>query len=446
MLMHSRDVDIAYAGFYKLGRTDKSKVISDPVVKSDWTLQPGTGTNPRARYAVHFHRNGLTNDGKPAVVKGSAVVDSPGWGFVNHSGYVDMVQNVAFDVNGAAFVTEVGDEIGGFYGNFAVGTTGTREEINGREFPHQDFGHQGDGFWFQGGGVAVVDNVSAGNQGHAFAYYTRGLYEGAQQARFLSANLANPAIAKGAPTIDVGLVPVTNFSGNTGYASAVGLLIRYHLQESTHGQASVFQNSQFWNNTLGVGLHYAQNSVLRNLKIIRIPDGNHTFGIAADLIEGNIVYENLTVSGYHTGIEMPRWGQNVVKGGTFNNTNHDILLPTAAWRDRSVLLTALTGTPRITLVDDVDPIPNSGSSFMFFVKDRVVLDFGPFKSARAYYWRQQADVVPFPVARPDVPAQYVGLTNRQLWDRFGKALGGEVAPAAVYTVPYIAGGLIAQNS
>jgi hypothetical protein len=83
---------------------------------------------------------------------------------------------------------------------------------------------------------------------------------------------------------------------------------------------------------------------------------------------------------------------------------------------------------------------------MFFVKDRVVLNFGPFKSARAYYWRQQADVVPFPVSRPDVPAQYVGLTNRQLWDRFGKALGGEVAPAAVYTVPYIDGGLIAQNS
>jgi hypothetical protein len=60
---------------------------------------------------------------------------------------------------------------------------------------------------------------------------------------------------------------MTNFSGNAGYASAVGLLVRYHLQSATHGQLSLFQNSKFWNNPLGVGLHYAQNSVLRNLTI-----------------------------------------------------------------------------------------------------------------------------------------------------------------------------------
>ena len=94
--------------------------------------------------------------------------------------------------------------------------------------------------------------------------------------------------------------------------------------------------------------------MLRNLTITRIPDGTHTYGVDADIIESNIVYENLTVVGYHTGIEMPRWGNNVVKGGTFNNTDHDILIPTAAWRDRTVLITGLTGTPRITLLDDVE--------------------------------------------------------------------------------------------
>ena len=443
MFMHSRDVDIAYAGFYRLGRTDKLQVVNDSVVGADWMLQPGTGTNPRGRYAVHFHRNGLTNDGNPAVVKGSALVDSPGWGFVNHSSNVDMIENVAYNVRGAAFVTEVGDEIGGFYRNMAIGSTGSGQEPNARENLN-DFGHQGDGFWFQGAGVAVVGNISAGNQGHAFAYYTRGLYENGAQARFLSANLTNPAIANGAPTIDIGLVPVTNFSGNAGYASAVGLLVRYHLQGATHGQSSLFKDSQFWNNPLGVGLHYAQNSVLRNLTITRIPDGTHTYGVDADIIESNIVYDNLTVIGYHTGIELPRWGNNVVSGGTFNNTDHDILIPTAALHDRTVLVTGLIGTPRVTFFDDVRPIPNN-NSFLFFVKDRVVLNFGPLQSKRVYYWRQQADVVPFPTPRADVPAAYVGLTNRQLWDRFGKALGGEVAPAAVYVLPYISGGLVALN-
>ena len=175
MFMHSRDVDVAYAGFYKLGRTDKLQVVNDSVVKPDWKLQSGTGTNQRARYPVHFHRNGLTKDGNPSVIKGSAVVDSPGWGFVNHSSYVDMIENVAYDVHGSAFATEVGDEIGGFYGNMAIGTTGSGEADNSRETPFQDFGHQGDGFWFQGAGISVVGNISAGNQGHAFAYYTRGL-------------------------------------------------------------------------------------------------------------------------------------------------------------------------------------------------------------------------------------------------------------------------------
>ena len=179
MFMHNPDVNIGYAGFYKLGRTDKSQAINDPVVNADWTLQAGTGTNARARYSVHFHRTGTSDAQDAASVLGSAVVDSPGWGFVNHSGYVDFTSNVAFDVNGAAFSTEVGNEIGGFYGNIAIGTTGTgsAEEANARE-KFNDFGFQGDGFWFQGGGVSVIGNISAGNQENGFFYYTRGHLDG----------------------------------------------------------------------------------------------------------------------------------------------------------------------------------------------------------------------------------------------------------------------------
>jgi hypothetical protein len=183
---------------------------------------------------------------------------------------------------------------------------------------------------------------------------------------------------------------------------------------------------------------------LRYLTIIRTPDGKQTFGVRGNLITSSIDYENLTVTGYHTGIELPRWGQNVVSGGTFNNTDHDILMPTAVWHDRTVLVTGLTGTPRVTLFDDVRPVPGN-ESFLYFVKDRVVLNFGPLVSKQVYYWRQAADAVPFPDPRSDVPPQYVGLTNQQLWDRFGKALGGEIAPAAVYTLPYIPGALIPVN-
>jgi hypothetical protein len=375
------------------------------------------------------------------MIQGSAVVDSPGWGFVNHSGYVDMIGNAAFDVRGAAFATEVGDEIGGFYGNIALGSTGSGESTNSRETPFQDFGHEGDGFWFQGAGIAVVGNISAGNEGHAFAFYTRGLIESTGRGRFLSVNLPDPSIARGDTTIDVGQVPMVNFRDNVGYSSAMGLLIRYHLQNSTHGTTSLFENSTLWNNRVGVGLHYAQNTVLRNLQVVQIPNVNYnTAGIEADIIESNITYDNLTVIGYYTGIELPRWGNNVVRGGFFQNTQYDIYIPTAAWHDRSVLLTGLIGTPKITLADDVQPIPNN-SAELFFVHDSVIFDFGPFDHQQAFYWRQQAGIAPFPEARPDVPAAYVGLTNQQLWDQFGIALSGQIAPSDTFTVPFVLGAL-----
>ena len=199
MFMHSRDVDIAYAGFYKLGRTDKLQVVNDSVVGADWKLQAGTGTNQRGRYPVHFHRNGLTKDGNPSVIKGSAVVDSPGWGFVNHSSYVDMSRKRGLRRARCRVCHRSRRRDRRLLWKY--GDRHRRVPAKNRQCARDilnDFGHQGDGFWFQGAGVAVVGNISAGNQGHAFAYYTRGLYRKRAQARFLSANLTNPSIANGA--------------------------------------------------------------------------------------------------------------------------------------------------------------------------------------------------------------------------------------------------------
>ena len=443
MFMHNREVDILYAGFYGLGRTDKLKVLDDAVVGTDWKLQTGTGTNPRGRYAVHFHRNGLTNNGSSAIIARSAVVDSPGWGFVNHSSSVDMVQNVAFNVSGAAFATEVGDEIGGFYQNLAIGTTGSGEGISSREVGFQDFGHGGDGFWFQGAGVSVVGNISAGNQGHAFAFYTRGLYEGGPQARFPSANLVSPSIANGAPSISVGLVPMRAFKGNVGYASAIGLMVRYHLEDSTHGVRSQFESSIFWNNHVGVALHYAQNSVLRNLMVISSQNPRPAVGIEQNLLTGNIEYDHLTVIGYATGIDMPRWGVNVVRGGTFFN-NSDITIPSAALRQRTILLTDFTSEPKISMWEDLRQI-SGGTAEFFFVPDWVMLNYGAISYQRLYFSGQHPGFVPFPTPRADVPAKYIGLSNQQLMNHFGLAIGDALMPGNTFTAPFITGGRVAPN-
>jgi Ca2+-binding RTX toxin-like protein len=435
MFMHNRDVDIGYAGFYRLGRTDKSVPINDPVVQSDWTLKPGTGTNPRARYAVHFHRNGIENVGQQSIIFGSAVLDSPGWGFVNHSSNVNMTQNVAFGVRGAAFATEVGDEIGGFSGNLAIGSTGTTAEPNAREAV-QDFGFHGDGFWFQGAGVFVADNIAAGNQGSAFMYYTRGLVEGGVQKEFLAANLTDPSIAQGASSIAVGLVPARLFTRNVGYASRVGLTVRYHLESAVPGVSSVFQNSTFWNNEVGVTLPYSKHIVLQNDRILSNAVTRPAVGISGNYVTTDVTYSNLTVSGYTAGIELPRRGPVNVSGGTFNNIYDIVLFPPIA--ERNVSITGSLINPRIASWGDVNLIPG-GSATLYFSYDNVLLNFGPFVNQRLYNAQQHADTVPFPVLRPDLPAQYVGLTNQQLWDNFGVALAGAIAPSNAYTVPYIIG-------
>jgi hypothetical protein len=435
MFMHNHDVNIGYAGFYKLGRTDKSIPINDSVVQSDWTLKPGTGTNQRARYAVHFHRNGMTN-GEASIIRGSAVVDSPGWGYVNHSSNVDMLDNVAFDVNGAAFATEVGDEIGGFYRNLAIGSTGSTEEVNNRE-SIQDFGFKGDGFWFQGAGVSVVGNISAGNQESGFAFYTRGLIEGGVQKYFPTANLVDPSIAQGATQIPVGLVPMVQFSDNVAYASHTGLFVRYHLEDATHGQNSVFRDSKFWNNEVGVDIPYTQHSVLRNLTVTNNLGTQPYVGVKGNISTLHNRYENLAVSGYYFGIELPRRGTAVVDGGTFSNNTHDILLYTAALSDRNVLITNVGAQTKICTVLEIKQFGYTAD--IFFVHDTIVLNYGPFVNQRLYFTAQQANAIPFPVPRYDVPAEYIGLTNQQMWNQFGVALGGEIAPANAFTTPFITG-------
>ena len=113
--------------------------------------------------------------------------------------------------------------------------TGSTEEVNARE-SIQDFGFQGDGFWFQGAGVSVVGNISAGNQGNAFVYYTRGLIEGGVQTAVPSANLADPSIAQGADKdrrsawCPCGSSPTTS-----DMRPITGLTVRYHLENATHG-------------------------------------------------------------------------------------------------------------------------------------------------------------------------------------------------------------------
>ncbi|MEM7376790.1 MAG: G8 domain-containing protein, partial [Pseudomonadota bacterium] len=261
MFMHTLDVSIENVRFTDMGRTDKTRALDDirfefsedavgnnagaPVA---FTTSTGNGYNVRGRYPIHFHRGGVDPTSTPALVRGSVVFNSPGWGFVMHSAHVNVVDNVSYDVQGTGFYTEAGDEIGSMQGNIAIRSVNDAfqfDSVGGAIDPdlgheNQEFGNDGDGYWLSGHGVSMINNVSAGSTAHGIIYWADGLVE---------ADLANP----GRRTVKVAHVengnlipnreeiptwwaPVAEISGNEAYGSSIGFRVRYTHSQSYMGE------------------------------------------------------------------------------------------------------------------------------------------------------------------------------------------------------------------
>ncbi len=267
MFMHTRDVDVANVAFNDLGRTDKSRSLDNPYFDEEGFFVEDTGANPGGRYSVHFHRNGVDHEGTPSLVQGSVVSGNPGWGFVNHSSYVDFIDNVAYDVYGSAFSTEAGDEIGSFQNNIAIRMHGTGEEPILRQ-EEGDFGHAGDGFWLQGPGVRMEGNVASGATGSGLILYAEPLFEdGLGITLFPATNLSEPGLANGDPMVPVSLAPLARFAGNESYGSVLGAQIYYHrtlitIEEDQEEQASLrfpsslMEDMDLWSNANGMRINY----------------------------------------------------------------------------------------------------------------------------------------------------------------------------------------------
>ncbi len=100
MFMHSPNVQVNYAAFRDLGRTDKNQLLNDVELDANGNLTPGTGTNQRGRYSLHFHRTGVFDlNSTPALARGNVVWGSPGWGLVHHDSHVVLEDNVEIGAN-----------------------------------------------------------------------------------------------------------------------------------------------------------------------------------------------------------------------------------------------------------------------------------------------------------------------------------------------------------
>lgn len=360
MFMHTNDVEARHVAFEGLGRSDKGAGLDD------WRLLSGNensigpdqtlvedlgGTNVRGRYSVHFHRGGP--EGDPGLVEGAVVRDDPGWAYVNHSSNVDFVGNVSHNIVGAAYNTEAGDEIGSFVGNIAIRTVNPGANLNPADaeldpgqapdarVDAQDYGWQGDGFWFHGSGVTVDNNVVSGATGHAYIYWQLGLVERGLGENLVDvANLPNgELIGPDGTLVRTKHVPVPSFDGNDAYSAAKGLQIHYlHTDNRDDDEVelladglltpvpqayeetlqSTFSNSQFWNiRHSGVDAPYATRLTFDNFDLIGTGEEG-SVGVKLDHFanQNNFTLTNISAEGFGVGIAAPRQGNAVIDGAT----------------------------------------------------------------------------------------------------------------------------------
>lgn len=404
MFMHNPNVDIAGVGFLGLGRSDKRTVVDDaqlytqeiinalnqaaslqtppgPQIPDSMVGQfiPGTGLNPRGRYAVHFHRAGINEtDGTdpnnpllkaspPAEVQDSVVVDSPGWGYVSHTSNVNFDNNVAFNVIGASFVTEAGNETGRFVGNLAIKGVGANkgEGIESRKVK-QDFGFQGDGFWFQGPAIQVENNIAVSQRHDGFVFFTAPLEQNYKWIDPATASSATPTIlsarqearmtttmlaaaydaaliaALGGPgkSVDPGDIPILSFKNNTALANGTGMETWFHLLG-----ANLPRNlgSQIIGldvgNTRGTGMFdpYTNLTTVKDTLLVGNPASPGGTGMGRNDVTANFTYDNVTIRGFGLGVAIPVNGLDIVTGGTFQN-KRNFEITTANSQTRTVLL------------------------------------------------------------------------------------------------------------
>jgi hypothetical protein len=353
-----------------------------------------------------------------------------------------MENNVAFNVVGASFVTEDGNEIGAMRNNLAINTLGisTSEHILSRKAVH-DFGYIGSGIWLQGPGVALTNNISVGSRDAAFAYLTE-----SSRALFDAKNLADPSLAAGHALVPVGTVPLAGFDGNTAVAAKTGLEIWHHTDFMTDGQTYI-RNFTSWNNRFGgIDLEYVGQASIINPKLI----GNEYFygnGISSNRLTHDITITNPQIDGFDNGIVVPVRRSSQIIGGRINavkglyiEKGHDTI------RNAVITGTVVTSPTiaQLTGRAHYDVYATAAYGFEYpkfldrridslFSQDSILVSVNGSALGQVYFYQQSPRYLAFPAATSYsyVPDGYLSKNNKQLSVQFGVSLGGTLLPSNV---------------
>lgn len=335
VMHHVRTVEVHNVLHLELGRTDKEILVDDPPPL-------GGGTNARARYPLHFHRNGAhTYDGGPARATGNVIVGSPGWGIVHHDSYVELEDNVVFDVLGSAIVAEAGNEIGHWINNIAIKTTGDSNPsasfFQSPRIARFDLGFNGEAYWVQGAAQTImIDNIAISAAGGGMNIFSGQDDNFARDVGKVPVGVLDPAmqhiVTDPNGLIDVTHVPLRQLSGFVVSNSAFGLQIWNHMRNddgendfvcpqcdpndgyyNDHDVRAVIDDFQFWGiYREGVFMEYSTQVDLVNGLIVGDPDtpvpykagfagDGYGHGISSNTGTINIRVDNVWVEGFARG-------------------------------------------------------------------------------------------------------------------------------------------------
>jgi hypothetical protein len=462
-------VTVDYAAFINMGRTDKSKPINDSVVVNG-VLQAGTGTNPRARYAVHFHRDFNYDPGCTVQVVGDVVIGGPGWGYDNHSSNVNIQDCIATGVYGSSFNAEVGNELGSFTHDLAVTETSPNigNNTNNDNSPIGDFGRFGDGFWFQGTyGIHVTGNVATGAPDAGFIYFGQSLKQGA-----IPSNL--PAVANGLTIIpasllpngstvsDTSKLPITEFNNNTVINANNGVELKWlGINSFPHPVQNNIDNFAAWNiNNTAVMINYSLDVYVHNP--ILLASANPTFSSIGISNNGgytaNVESWNVDIEGFSFGVNTAGKGVAGVHGGFLNNLKANLYIGGV---DGHIHVTTIDGNLTFGnyaethggvdfFVDPPSP-GNAGNGAGVvpqgkFRSSQIYLNTPDHPNSELFYAESGYNVNPFTTANFTadqlalIPADIKALTNGQMMSKYGLTFEGAVAGPDAVALAYSSAG------
>ena len=244
MFMERADVDIRYAAFQSLGRTQTRASTTNgryPVYFEDLI---GPATTPANGYQFTFVGN---------AVDGGSAAHSRRWAISLDDAHYGLISdNVLYNYAGALVMTEAGSEsYNVFERNFVMRSTGTGGRLG--------MGDEGQGFWFRGPNNYVRGNVAANfdsdetEAAYGYKYFMRLL----GTVRIPTAKGQDPVsyIA-----VDGNNLPILEFSNNEVYGAAQGLtywwLSSLDPSAPADPKESVFRDLRIWHVYNAAVYHY----------------------------------------------------------------------------------------------------------------------------------------------------------------------------------------------